>query len=317
MNMPQNSVLEFWKKPDADEVFMLVGWRQWADAGSVSSGLPEYLVQQTRAQSIGRIKPDGFYLFQVPGTHDLVRPVVRFSDGYPESLEAPRNDFYYHRDGPRGVVIFMGDEPHMDIERYIAALLQAARFLNVKRIIGFGGVYGEVPYDKQRTISCNYSLRQMHEELNRLAVNFSDYHGGASIGSMLCKRAGEQGIEYVGLYAIVPAYDFSLVMQSGNTIRIENDYSAWLGAMRRVNFMSKLAFDLSDLSERSTHLVEVVRTKLEELEQAAPQLGLSEYLVRLSEEFQELQFEPLDDVWEEELRRLLGKFNDVDDGEES
>jgi len=312
-NMTQNSALEFWKKPDVDEIYMLVGWRQWADAGSVSSGLPEYLIQQTRAQSIGRIKPDGFYLFQVPGTHDLVRPVVRFSDGYPESLEAPRNDFYYHRDGPRGMVIFIGDEPHMDIDRYVAALLQAARSLNVRRIIGLGGVYGEVPYDKQRMVSCNYSLRWMREELNRLAVNFSDYHGGASIGSMLCKRAGEQEIEYTGLYAIVPAYDFSLVMQSGNTIRIENDYTAWLGVVRRINYMCKLSYDLRDLDERSAHLAELVRTKLEDLERGAPQLGLSEYLARLSEDFQEPQFEPLDDIWENELKRLLGKFDDEEE----
>jgi proteasome assembly chaperone (PAC2) family protein len=315
-NVTQNSALEFWKKPDVDEVYLLVGWRQWADAGSVSSGLPEYLVQQTRAQSIGRIRPDGFYLFQVPGTHDLMRPVVRFVEGYPESLDSQRNDFYYHRDGPRGVVIFLGDEPHMDIERYVATLLQAARSLNVRRIVGFGGVYGELPFDKERMVSCNYSLRQMKDELARLAVNFSDYHGGASIGSILCRRAGEQGIEYAGLYAFVPAYDFSLVMQAGNTIRIENDYTAWLGVMRRVNYMLKLGYDLRDLEEKSAQLVELVRAKLEELERSAPQLGLNEYLARLSEEFQEPQFEPLDDVWEDELKRLLGKFEDnEEDGE--
>lgn len=315
-NTAQNSALEFWKKPDVDEVYMLVGWRQWADAGSVSSGLPEYLVQQARAQAIGRINSDGFYLFQVPGTHDLVRPVVRFSDGYPESLESPQNDFYFHRDGPRGVVIFRGDEPHLEIERYVAAILQAARYLNVRRIIGLGGVYGEMPYDKQRMVSCNYSLRQMREKLSRLAVNFSDYHGGASIGSVLCKRAGEQGIEYTGLYALVPAYDFSLVIQSGSTIRIENDYTAWLGLVRRINYMCKLAYDLRDLGEKSARLTEVVRGKLDDLERAAPQLGLSEYLSRLSEEFQEPQFEPLDDVWEDELKRLLGKFDDKEEGED-
>lgn len=315
-NPALGSAFEFWNKPDADEVYMLAGWRQWADAGSVSSGLPEYLVQMSRAQPIGRIKPDGFYLFQVPGTHDLVRPVVRFSDGYPETLESPRNDFFYHRDGPRGVVIFMGYEPHLDVERYVAELLQAARAFNVKRIVGFGGVYGEMPYDKQRAISCNYSLRWMRDELSRLAVNFSDYHGGASIGSVICKRAGEQGIEYTGLYAFVPAYDFSLVMQAGNTIRIENDYTAWLGVMRRVNYMCKLAYDLRDLEERSAHLAGLVRAKLEELEKAAPQLGLQEYLARLSAEFQEPQFEPLDDIWEDELRRLLGKFDSEEGTEE-
>jgi proteasome assembly chaperone (PAC2) family protein len=306
--------VEFWKKPEGDEIYLIAGWRQWADGGSVSSGLPEYLVHQMRAESIGRISPDGFYLFQVPGTHDLMRPVVRFEEGYPAALDTQRNNFYYHQDGPRGVVIFIGDEPHMDIERYVAALLQAARMLNVRRIIGLGGVYGEMPYDRERTISCNYSLKRMKKELANLAVNFSDYHGGASIGSILCKRAGEIGMEYAGLYAFVPAYDFSLALKTGNTIRIENDYRAWLGVMRRVNYMLKLAFDLRDLESKSAHLTGLVKEKLDEMEKTSPQMGLSEYLNHLSLEYQEPQFNPLEDVWENELKRLLGNFPDEEEG---
>ncbi len=309
----QAGAVEFWNKPEADEMYMLVGFRQWADGGSVSSGLPEYLVQQTRAKSIGRIRPDGFYLFQLPGTHDLIRPVVRFEEGYPKALETQRNDFYYYQDGPRGVIIFLGDEPHMDVDRYVGSLLQAARMLNVRRIVGLGGVYGELPYDRERTISCNYSLKLMKDELSHLGVNFSDYRGGASIGSVICKRAGETGMEYTGFYALVPAYDFSMATQAGNTIRIENDYRAWLGVMRRVNYMLKVAFDLRDLEAKSLHLTDLVKTKLEEMDQAAPQLGITEYIARLTEEYQEPQFDPLNDVWEDELKRLLGKFPDEEE----
>lgn len=302
---------EFWKKPQSEEIFMLAGWRQWADAGSVSSGLPEYLIQHLRAEPIGRLSPDGFYLFQVPGTHDLMRPVVRFDDGYPEALDTQRNDFFYTGDQHRGMVIFLGDEPHMDIERYVSTLLQAARVLGVKRIVGLGGVYGELPYDKERRISCNFSLRRMKDELAQLAVQFSDYHGGASIGSMLAKRSGEQDMEYVGMYALVPAYDFSMVLQNGgNSIRIENDYSAWHAVMRRINYMLKLGYDLHDLEVKSDELTDLVKTKLDELEAAAPQLGIAEYIARLSEEFQEMPFEPLEDVWEDEINRLLNKLDD-------
>jgi hypothetical protein len=315
-NVRREEDIEFWKKPKSEEMYMIAGWNQWADAGSVSSGLPEYLVQQRHAESIGRIRPDPFYLFQVPGTHDLMRPVVRFVDGFPESLENQHNDFFYTGDEQRGVVIFRGEEPHMEIERYIAALIQAARVLNVKRIIGLGGVYGELPYDKDRTISCNYSMRRMRAELDNLAVNFSDYHGGASLGSILARRCHEQGMEYVGLYAFVPAYDFSLAMQSANTIRIENDYTAWYGIMRRINYMTKLGFDLSDLDAKSRHLAELVKVKLDELEAAAPQLGLSEYFARLSEEYQVQVFDPLEEVWEDELKRLLNKYDEDDPPEE-
>ena len=306
---------EFWRKPEAEEMYMLVGWRQWADAGSVSSGLPQYLIQHTNARKIGQIRPDGFYIFQVPGTHDLMRPVVKFKQGFPESLQTQTNEFYYSGDEHKGLVIFLGDEPHMDIERYIATLLGAARVLGVKRIIGLGGVYGELPYDKERMVSSNYSLTHLRKELDNMAVTLSDYQGGASIGSFLCRRSGDQDIEYIGLYAFVPAYDFSLASQAGNTIRIENDYMAWLGVMRRINHMLKLGINLSGLEQKSRRLVELVESKVEEMENANPQLGVREYLRRLSEEFHEVPFSPLDDVWEENLRRLLDKL-DNDPGPE-
>jgi proteasome assembly chaperone (PAC2) family protein len=303
--MPET--VEIWEQPQANEIFMIAGWRQWADAGSISSGLPQYLIDQTKAHRIGTMHSDGFYLFQFPGTHDLVRPVVRFKEGFPESLETPRNEIYYAGDDERGVVFFLGDEPHLDAARYVTEFLRIAQTLGVKRIIGLGGVYGELPYDKERFVSCIYSRPAMKSEIEQLAVNLSDYHGGASIGSYICHVAGEQAIDFASFYGFVPTYEFSDIAEIGNTIRIENDYMAWYGIMRRVNYFLKLEIDLSDLEKKSKRLVRLVDAKVEELDKVAPQLGLRDYLFRLSEEFTETSFDPLDDVWEEEFRRL---FND-------
>ena len=304
-----SDLVDIWERPEADEIYMLAGWRQWADAGSISSGLPQYLIQQTDARQIGSIQPDGFYLFQIPGTHDLVRPVVKFDQGYPESLQAKRNELFYAGGERRGLVYFSGDEPHLDVECYVENFLHAAKMLNVKRIVGLGGVYGELPYNKERMVSCIYSLPHMQEELDGLAVNFSDYHGGASIGSFICKRAGEQGIEFVSFYAFVPTYDFSSVAQLANTIRIENDFMAWLGVMRRVNYMLKIKFDLSDLERKSKRLIELVDGKVDELDSVAPEVSVREYMNRLSDEFMETPFNPLEDIWEEEIRRLFDKYD--------
>jgi len=303
---------ELLEKPQAEEIYMIVGWRQWADGGSVSSGLPQYLIHQTHARSIGSIKPDGFYLFQFPGTHDMVRPTVQFIEGYPVSLTTPHNDLYYKGNEHLGIVYFLGDEPHLDIERYVGALLDVAQELNVKRIIGLGGVYGELPYDKERMISCNYSLQDMKVEMEPLAVSMSDYHGGASIGSYVCKRAGERGMEYMGFYAFVPSYDFSTVEQIGNVIRIENDFTSWLAIMRRLNHMLHMGFDLADLEKKSLHLSDLIESKINEIDEAAPQLNVREYLQNLAIGYAETTFNPLDEVWEEELRRLMDKFDDDD-----
>lgn len=306
-------IVELNERPESEEMYLLVGWRQWADAGSVSSGLPQYLVQQMGARKIGGLRSDSFYLFQFPGTHDLVRPVVRFEEGYPQSLSTPRNELFYTGDQQRGLLIFLGDEPHMEVERYVSALIEIARAFNVKRVVTLGGVYGELPYDKERMVSCIYSLPYLKEEVQALAVNLSDYNGGASIGSYLCRRAGEQGLESVGFYSFVPLYDFSTVSRSGNTIRIENDFMAWLGVMRRISHMLKLEVDLSDLEHKSDRLVENMDEKVEEIDTAIPNFDVREHLQKLSDEFVETPFNPLDEVWEDEIRRLLDKFDDQGD----
>lgn len=298
--------------PEAEEIYLVAGWEQWADAGSTSSGLPRYLIEQTNARKIGTIHPDGFYLFQIPGTHDLVRPVVKFNQGYPESLDTPQNEIFFTELNRKGLLIFLGHEPQLDIERYAQAFLHIAETFKVKRIISLGGVYGELPYNKDRMISAIYSLREIKPQLEEMAVNLSDYQGGASVGSYICRRAGERGMEFVSFYAFVPAYDFSTISRMANSIRVENDYMAWLGIMQRINHMIHLDFDLTDLEQKSVELVDLFDSKIDELDQESPQIGIREYLDKLSDEFVPTTFTPLDDVWEQELRRLFGR-SDGDD----
>lgn len=312
-----SDTFDLWETPRAKEIIMIAGWRQWADAGSTSSGLPQYLIKRMKARQIGEMKTDGFYLFQIPGTHDLVRPIVKFEEGLPVSLQTNRNEIHYAGDEERGWVFFIGDEPHLNIEAYVAAFLELAETLGARRILGFGGVYGELPYDKERMISSSYSLKKLKPELENLAVNLTEYHGGASIGSVISKRAGEREMEYISLYAFVPAYEFSTGSQPANSIRIENDYLAWLGIMKRVNHMLKAEIDLADLEKKSRRLIRAVDAKVEELERMSPQLEVREYLNKLSEDFNETVFNPLEEIWEDELRRLFEKFDSEGDEDPS
>jgi proteasome assembly chaperone (PAC2) family protein len=308
-----SGTIEITEIPVSEEIYLIAGWRQWADAGSISSGLPKYLIQLTNARKIGSFSPDGFYIFQIPGTHDLVRPIVKFKKGYPEFLENERNEFFYTGDQKKGVVIFLGDEPHMDAERYINTFLDIAKTLKIKRIIGLGGVYGELPYDRERMFSSTYSQPYLKTELDKLAVNLSEYHGGASIGAYLCRRAAEAGIEYISLYGFVPTYDFSGVVQNINGISIENDFSAWLGIMRRITYMLDLDFDLTELDVKSENLKKLMDDKIDEVDKAAPELNVREYLQQLKDGFEENPFTPLGDFWEEELGRLFKKIDSDDE----
>ena len=154
-----DDLVELWEKPVAEEKYMIAGWRQWADAGDVSSGLPQYLIEQTGARKIGEIKHDGFYLFQVPGTHHFMRPEIKLSEGYRQELRSQQNEFFYADFDRKGLLIFLGDEPHLNVERYAEAFFDVVKELGVRRVVAVGGVYGAMPYDKDREVSCVYSLR--------------------------------------------------------------------------------------------------------------------------------------------------------------
>ena len=112
--------------------------------------------------------------------------------------------------------------------------------------------------------------------------------------------------------------DFGVVFMEGQhseTIHIEKDYMAWLGVMRRVVHMLNLEIDLSDLEERTEGMIDKVDGKLEELDKNHPDIGVGEYVRRLSEDFDETSFTPLEDVWQEELRRLGDRLEPDDEGE--
>lgn len=305
-----NELVELWERPEAAEKYMIAGWRQWADAGSISSGLPAYLVELTDAQKIGEIKPDGFYLFQIPGTHHFIRPTVRLVDGHRESLEEQKNEIFYAEVNGKGLFIFLGDEPHLSVNRYAGAFLDAAEALGIQKIAVVGGVYGEMPYDKERDISCVYSLPEMRADLDAYAVRFSNYEGGSTIGTFLADRAEKRGVAFFVFYAFVPSYELSQDDEPVQGIRIERDFKAWYDLLRRLDYMFDLALDMSHLKQQSRELKLAVQAKIEELDSALPDLGVKEYFRALAESYTERTFSPLSDLWTEALGDILDEIED-------
>jgi proteasome assembly chaperone (PAC2) family protein len=306
-----DDLVTLWETPKAKEITMIAGWHQWADAGAISSGLPLYLIHKTDARKIGEITDDGFYLFQLPGAHHFLRPEIQLEDGYRKSLKKPQNEIYYTGDDEKGLVIFLGEEPHMRVDRYTEALLNVVETLGVKRVSAVGGVYGAIPYDQDREISCVYSLPGMRDELSRYAVRFSDYEGGTTIGTYLVDGAERHNVEFFVFYAFVPAYNFTGVSEMVQAISIEHDFKAWYDVMRRLNHMFDLDIDLSELEDQSYELMVSMDAKIDELDDQMPDLDVRAYMEEVADEFNARPFvPPLSDVWGKALGNLFGDGED-------
>jgi proteasome assembly chaperone (PAC2) family protein len=305
-----DDIIEILEIPQAKEIYMIAGWQQWADAGAISSGLPEYLIELTGARKIGEIKPDGFYLFQIPGTHHLLRPEIKLKDGYRMEMSRKKNEFYYTGDSEKGLLIFAGDEPHLNADRYTDAFFEVVKAVGIKRGAAIGGVYGAVPYDKDRSISCTFSMPYLQEELNKYAVRFSNYEGGTTISAYMVHKAEAVDLEFLGFHALVPLYDLSQLSRNLQGLGLDDDYKAWYDLMRRFNHMFGLNIDLSDLAHQSDELVGLMEAKIAALAEKMPQANIKSHLAKMTEDFEEKSFMPLDDVWGQALGDL---FTDGDE----
>jgi hypothetical protein len=205
----------------------------------------------------------------------------------------------------------------MNVERYATAFLDAVEALGVERVAIVAGVNGPMPYDKDREISCVYSLLGMKEELEGYALRLSNYEGGATIGVYLADRAEERGIELVAFYAMVPAYDFSQASSTSTVQRVsaEEDFKAWYDLMRRLDYMFDLGFDLSELEARSAELVAAWDSRLAQLEKKLPDV-VKPYMDEVNEEFEERSFDPLSQAWEDALGDIFEDSEGLSHSEE-
>ena len=266
--------------------FMIAGFDQFANAGNVSSGIPEYLIQKLRARKVGHIRKGDFYIFQLPESAFSLRPRVKYVEGYEEEYqEEPINDFYYAEIGEKGLIIFIGTEPNQREDMYVNTLLDGAEELGVKRIIVPAGIGGEVPFDGERIVSCHYNLKQMQEELNNYAFTFSDYNMNATIGMVINHFSKERGIESVRMRALTPSYQFSLI--------IGEDKRAMYDILRRIRYMFGINLDLSDLEKESKQQISDIENALIKFSMDHPELKpqITTYMERIRERYKELKFE--------------------------
>jgi len=283
--------------------FMIAGFNQWANAGNVSTGIPEYLIEKLHARRVGHIRKDDFYIFQTPGSHFMFGTPVKYVEGYEEDYQEELiNDFHYAEINEKGLIIFIGTEPNLREDVYVNTLLDGVEELGIKRIIVPAGVGGEVPFDKERRVNCTYSMKQMQEELKNYAVNFLNVSMNATIGMAINHYSRVRGIESIRMSARTPSYQVPLTFHS--------DKRAMYDILRRIRYMFGINLDLSDLEQESKQQFSDFENTLKGLFKNNPELEpqITTYMKQIEERFEELKFEEptrIPDVFLKEFNDLI------------
>ena len=240
----------FQEKPPAQH--LIAGWRrQWSDGGEISSGLPRYLIDHTKARRIGEMGLEVSklcYPFQVPGTHDMYRPRVAYQDGLPTG-EMLRENYFY--DAGNGLIVFLGEEPWLRIDVYGEAFFQALKELGISHTVAIEGYNGGAPPELERSVSCTYSHAHMKETLAKYGLRFSNYgsqsKNGPTIGMALVTMAHYQYTEFemFRFGAMAPMYPF--LGGRSDPVGISKDHRAYYDIMRRLRSMFKLDINLTEL----------------------------------------------------------------------
>ncbi len=193
--------------PKLHEARLILSFTGWMDGGDVSTGTVERLVEQTDAQPIAMIDPEGFYLYAFPGTMEIAsmfRPEITLDEGLIQSLDLPSNTFYC--DEKRNLVFFVGKEPHLNWQSFADCVLHFCDRLGIKQILSVGSFGGAVPHTRQARLYITASNPLLRDAMAAAGVRRSAYQGPSSFSSFLMTLVERQGIQMASLVAEIPGY---------------------------------------------------------------------------------------------------------------
>lgn len=199
--------LQLYQQPQLDHPHMILGFTGWMDGSEVSSGTMAYLIDRQNAKIFAEIEPEGFYIYNFPGTMEfssLFRPQVHIENGTVKSLDEPSNFFY--ADEKHQLIYFLGKEPNLNWYEFADCLFEVVESFGVKEIYFVGSVAGLVPHTRDPRLSCVVSHENLKPRLEEQNFKLVDYRGPGSFISYLLTMAAEKDVPLISLVAEIPAY---------------------------------------------------------------------------------------------------------------
>ena len=247
---------------------MILAFSGWMDGGNVSTGTVEWLTAALGAQEVATIAPDGFYIYNFPGSMEisaLFRTYARIQDGTLTALQPPENTLWCSAE--HQLILFRGKEPNFNWREFADYLFSFVAAAGVTALTFIGSVAGAVPHTREPRFFATVSDDGLKPALSEHGVNFTNYEGPASFATQLLSEARDRNVRMVSLVAEIPAY-----MQGPNPKSIE-------ATVRMLTAILGLHVPLGDLRTLSTAWEE----RLNEVLQKKP--DLNKHILKLEEDY--------------------------------
>lgn len=179
---------------------LIAAFAGWNDAGQAATAAVRFLIDAFHAEEVASIDPEEFYDFTSS------RPVVRIGPDEQRALEWPANRFFVSAGRERGIVLLLGDEPHLRWRAFTSAVLDVASRLNCRMVFTLGGLVGDAVHTRPVPLA-GYSLHPaLRPRFDALGISGSRYEGPTGIVGALHDRCRQEMIPSGSLWAAVPQY---------------------------------------------------------------------------------------------------------------
>lgn len=251
-------------QPALKDPTLITGFGGWPNAGEVATWVVKYLIQTMGATKCAEIHPEAFY------DMSQQRPVCSISGGLIRNMAFPTNAFYavqITEPDPRALVLFIGQEPHLQWPRFVEVFLDVAQQFGVRELYTVGGLYDNIPHTVAPRVSGLTNREKRLELFPTLDINPSEYEGPVSIHSHLLMAAGQRDIPSVSLWGHVPYY-----IQSNNA-------KTCLAILQRLQTLLNIKLNLEDVR----HAAELLDEQIDRIIQTKPELR--EYIQSLEQDY--------------------------------
>jgi predicted ATP-grasp superfamily ATP-dependent carboligase len=199
--------LKIHTRPELVDGRLILAFSGWMDGGDVSTGTVEWLVEALGAQKAADIAPEGFHIYNFPGSMEissLFRPHTKIENGLIEAYQPPTNTFFC--DTGSALLLFSGREPNFNWSDFADCLFSFASQAGISVVYFIGSVAGTVPHTREPRLMSAVSDQSLKPALEPYGVTFTDYEGPASFSTYLMTLASGRGFRMASLVAEIPAY---------------------------------------------------------------------------------------------------------------